>query len=408
MVRLLPEPSRAAPTLHTLLPQGAVRHAHHSRSSPPAGLRRRQPPRLPAASARWASAPRADARRPLPRRGPRRDPRPAPGTRRVINIFLGGGPPHQDMWDIKTEAPAEIRGEFKPIATNVPGIQIGEMLPAASPRRMDKFAVIRSRRRRAAAATTPIQCMTGWPQQSLRADGRPAEHRRGRCRRCRARSIRRCRRSSAWPRRRSTCRGATPAGRASSAPPTPPFKPDGPGMANMTLNGDQRRPARRPHAAARQLRRPAPRARRQRRARRASTPPPQRALDVLTSSKLRRGARPVARRPRRCASATATASRTSSSTTAPRRCNDQLLMARRLVEAGVRVRDADLRPLGQPRQELRPGPRPRRQARPVPHRPGRGPGRPRHARRRDGGRLGRVRPHAADQQRTPAATTGRR
>src|SRR5439155_13464516 len=35
----------------------------------------------------------------------------------VINIFLGGGPPHQDMWDIKTEAPKEIRGEFKPIAT---------------------------------------------------------------------------------------------------------------------------------------------------------------------------------------------------------------------------------------------------------------------------------------------------
>ncbi len=47
----------------------------------------------------------------------------------VINIFLGGGPPHQDMWEIKTEAPAEIRGEFKPIATNVPGIQIGEVFP---------------------------------------------------------------------------------------------------------------------------------------------------------------------------------------------------------------------------------------------------------------------------------------
>src|SRR5947209_2979382 len=47
----------------------------------------------------------------------------------VINIFLGGGPPHQDMWDIKTEAPKEIRGEFKPIATKVPGIQIGETFP---------------------------------------------------------------------------------------------------------------------------------------------------------------------------------------------------------------------------------------------------------------------------------------
>ncbi|MEJ7640240.1 MAG: DUF1501 domain-containing protein, partial [Singulisphaera sp.] len=33
----------------------------------------------------------------------------------IINIFLGGGPPHQDTWDLKTEAPVEIRGEFKPI-----------------------------------------------------------------------------------------------------------------------------------------------------------------------------------------------------------------------------------------------------------------------------------------------------
>src|SRR5262245_46862183 len=47
----------------------------------------------------------------------------------VINVFLGGGPPHQDMWEIKTEAPAEIRGEFKPIATKVPGIQISEVFP---------------------------------------------------------------------------------------------------------------------------------------------------------------------------------------------------------------------------------------------------------------------------------------
>ena len=47
----------------------------------------------------------------------------------VINIFLGGGPPHQDMWDIKTDAPSEIRGEFQPINTSVPGIQIGESFP---------------------------------------------------------------------------------------------------------------------------------------------------------------------------------------------------------------------------------------------------------------------------------------
>src|SRR5947208_1537397 len=46
----------------------------------------------------------------------------------VINIFLPGGPPHQDMWDLKIDAPSEIRGEFRPIKTSVPGIQICELL----------------------------------------------------------------------------------------------------------------------------------------------------------------------------------------------------------------------------------------------------------------------------------------
>ena len=47
----------------------------------------------------------------------------------VIMIFLPGGPSHQDMFDLKMDAPSEIRGEFKPIKTNVPGIQICEHLP---------------------------------------------------------------------------------------------------------------------------------------------------------------------------------------------------------------------------------------------------------------------------------------
>jgi Protein of unknown function (DUF1501) len=46
-----------------------------------------------------------------------------------ILIFLNGGPSHLDMWDLKPEAPAEIRGEFRPIPTTVPGIQFGEHLP---------------------------------------------------------------------------------------------------------------------------------------------------------------------------------------------------------------------------------------------------------------------------------------
>src|SRR5882672_6340615 len=47
----------------------------------------------------------------------------------IIMIFLPGGPAHQDMLDLKPDAPAEIRGEFKPMKTNVSGIQICEHMP---------------------------------------------------------------------------------------------------------------------------------------------------------------------------------------------------------------------------------------------------------------------------------------
>lgn len=91
----------------------------------------------------------------------------------VINIFLGGGPPHQDMWDIKTEAPSEIRGEFRPIATRVNGIQIGEVFPRLAAL-MDKIAVIRSVVG-AFGAHDGFQCMTGWTPADLRSvGGRPS------------------------------------------------------------------------------------------------------------------------------------------------------------------------------------------------------------------------------------------
>src|SRR5438105_10443496 len=95
------------------------------------------------------------------------------GHRSVINVFLGGGPPHQDMWEIKTEAPAGIRGEFKPINTRVPGIQIGEVFPRIAAR-MDKFAVIRSLVG-AVDRHDAIMCMSGWPHASLEPlRGRPS------------------------------------------------------------------------------------------------------------------------------------------------------------------------------------------------------------------------------------------
>ena len=61
----------------------------------------------------------------------------------VIMIYLSGGPSHQDMYDLKMDAPREIRGSFQPISTNVPGIEICEHMPRLA-RMMDKFAIIRS------------------------------------------------------------------------------------------------------------------------------------------------------------------------------------------------------------------------------------------------------------------------
>ena len=61
----------------------------------------------------------------------------------IINVYLPGGPSHIDLFDLKPAAPAEIRGEFSPIRTNVPGIEICEMFPRMAAM-MDKFAIIRS------------------------------------------------------------------------------------------------------------------------------------------------------------------------------------------------------------------------------------------------------------------------
>jgi len=60
-----------------------------------------------------------------------------------VFIFLFGGPSHIDLWDMKPQAPAEIRGEFRPIATNVPGAEICEHLPLLA-RQMDKLCLVRS------------------------------------------------------------------------------------------------------------------------------------------------------------------------------------------------------------------------------------------------------------------------
>lgn len=68
---------------------------------------------------------------------------PANPHKAVIMIFLPGGPPHQDIFDLKQDAPREVRGEFRPIPTNVAGVQICELLPRLA-RMADKYSIIRS------------------------------------------------------------------------------------------------------------------------------------------------------------------------------------------------------------------------------------------------------------------------
>ena len=88
----------------------------------------------------------------------------------VIMVLLPGGPPHLDMFDLKPEAPAEIRGEFSPIETSVPGVEICELMPrlAAS---MEKFAVVRSLVG-GLDDHNLHQCLTGWESHPQQGDSR--------------------------------------------------------------------------------------------------------------------------------------------------------------------------------------------------------------------------------------------
>jgi hypothetical protein len=79
--------------------------------------------------------------------------------RAVINVYLPGGPPHLDMWDLKPDAPVEVRGEFKPIDTRVPGIRICEHFPRIA-KMADRFVFIRSISG-SSGDHDAFQCMTG-------------------------------------------------------------------------------------------------------------------------------------------------------------------------------------------------------------------------------------------------------
>jgi hypothetical protein len=250
----------------------------------------------------------------------------------VINIFLGGGPPHQDMWEIKSEAPAEIRGEFKPIATNVTGIQIGEVFGKIAAH-MDKYAVIRS----VVGATgghDAIQCMTGWPPNSLpNMGGRPSIG-------AAAGRLLGPVDASVPPfvglaARTQHVPWSDPGQTGFLGPAFSPFTPDGEGMANMKLNGislEQMGERRKLLASFDKLRRDID-ATGMLEGMDSFT---QRAFDVLSSSKLL-DALDVSKEDAKVRARYGDGKPYQYQYDGAPTVNDHLLMARRLVEAGVRV-----------------------------------------------------------------------
>jgi hypothetical protein len=264
----------------------------------------------------------------------RAEARASTGTRQksLINIFLGGGPPHQDMWDIKTEAPKEIRGEFKPIATRVPGIQIGETFPRIAAR-MDRCVVIRSLVG-ATGGHDAFQCMSGWPHASMRTvGGRPsigavAAKVQGPVDPSVPPFVGLAARTQHVP--WSDCGGPGFLGASYRA-----FKPDGPGMADLTLrgiSGDQLADRRRLMRSFDNLRAELDASG----AYQTADDLTQRALGVLTSSRLLE-ALDVSREPAKLRERYGDGRPYQFQYDGAPTVNDQLLMARRLVEAGVRV-----------------------------------------------------------------------
>ncbi|MCC6418627.1 MAG: DUF1501 domain-containing protein [Gemmataceae bacterium] len=250
----------------------------------------------------------------------------------VINIYLAGGPPHQDLWDIKTEAPREIRGEFRPIQTSVPGIQIGETFPRLAGL-MNRLAVIRSIVG-ANGSHTGFQCLSGWPQAALaNLGGRPSM-------------------GAAVAKLQGPVDPSVPpsvglAGRTQHLPWSDsgrpgflgtayaPFKPDGEMMGSLRLNGINARhlgDRRRLLASFDGLRRELDATG----AMEGADAATQRALGVLTSSRLL-DALDISRESQRVRDRYGDGKPYQYQFDGAPTVNDHLLLARRLVEAGVRV-----------------------------------------------------------------------
>ena len=91
----------------------------------------------------------------------------------IIMIYMVGAPSHQDMYDLKMDAPSEIRGEFQPVATPVPGLQICEHMPRLAAI-MDKCVALRSVHGSPSGAHDSYICYTGRPKPNEPTGGWPA------------------------------------------------------------------------------------------------------------------------------------------------------------------------------------------------------------------------------------------
>jgi hypothetical protein len=235
------------------------------------------------------------------------------------------------MWEIKTEAPAEIRGEFQPIATKVPGIQICEVFPRLASL-MDKCVVIRS----VVGATgrhDAYQCLTGWAQKDLAAlGGRPS-----------AGSILARLQGPVDPSVPPFVALAKPTQHVPWSDPGEPgflgsayaaFKPDGPGLADLKLNRvtlDELSDRRRLLAGFDGLRRELDISG----SMKGMDALTERAMGVLTSSRLVE-ALDVSRESEKVRARYGDGKPYNYQYDGAPTVNDQLLLARRLVEAGVR------------------------------------------------------------------------
>lgn len=249
----------------------------------------------------------------------------------VINVFLGGGPPHQDMWDIKTDAPAEIRGEFSPISTAVPDVQIGECFPKIAAM-MDRFVAIRSVVG-CDGGHDAFKCFSGWDRRNMQSTGgRPSigsvlGHLQG-------------------PTHPSIPPSVALAAKTKHVPWSEPgdpgflgaayqaFRPNGGGMENLTLNGvtlERLQDRERLLGSLDELKRNAD-ATGMMQGMDAFT---QAAFGVLTSSRLA-DALDVSKEPAEVRARYGDGKPYKYQYDGAPTCNDHFLMARRLVEAGVR------------------------------------------------------------------------